>query len=128
MKETLDKIHQFMAERNWTQLKPSDMCKSISIEANELLEIFQWVNLTVEETVADSYRMGKVRKEIADVLIYTLALAMELGLDPEELISTKLDLNAQKYPADVIRDRDNKQSHNDAYLRIKEEYRGRNET
>ncbi len=71
-------------------MRPSDVGKSISIEAAELLEIFQWDSLSIDETKKDKERMDKLKHEIADVLIYALYLPILLELDAEKLIEVKL--------------------------------------
>ena len=67
---------------------------SISLEANELLEIFQWK--TSEEAVAND--LQHIKEELADVFIYGLMLADNLNLDVEKIISDKIKLNEKKYP------------------------------
>ena len=95
MKSTIEKINKFRDERNWRQFhKEKDLAISISLEANELLEIFQWK--TSEEAVANN--LEHIREELADVFIYGLMLADNLNLDVEKIISDKLKLNGKKYP------------------------------
>jgi len=103
---------------------PSDVAKSISIEAAELLEIFQWDNLSIDETKKDKERMKKLGHEIADVLIYTLYLPILLGLDAEKLIEEKLKHNSKKFSVRLMKNRTNR-SHTskDIYIKIKKEYR-----
>ena len=95
MKSTIEKINNFRDERNWRQFhKEKDLAISISLEANELLEIFQWK--TSEEAVAND--LQHIKKELADVFIYGLMLADNLNLDVEKIISDKIKLNEKKYP------------------------------
>ena len=95
MKSTIEKINNFRDERNWRQFhKEKDLAISISLEANELLEIFQWK--TSEEAVANN--LEYIKEELADVFIYGLMLADNLNLDVEKIISDKIKLNAKKYP------------------------------
>jgi len=87
--EALKKLVQ---ERNWQQFhSPENLAKSISIEAAELLECFQW------SPDADPAR---VREELADVLTYAYFLARAVDASPEELILEKLKITASKYPVD----------------------------
>jgi dCTP diphosphatase len=87
-----EQLRAFVAERNWSQFhSPENLAKSVSIEAGELLECFQWNS--------DS-DLEKVRNELADVLTYCFLLADKLGADPEELILNKLGKTIAKYPAD----------------------------
>lgn len=89
-----------MAERDWAQFHtPENLSKSISIEAAELLECFQW------NTDAKSER---VQAELADVLTYCLLLADRLGVDPEQIVREKLEQTRTKYPVDKARGRSNK--------------------
>ena len=91
MKSTIEKINNFRDERNWRQFhKEKDLAISISLEANELLEIFQWK--TSEEAVAND--LQHIKEELADVFIYGLMLADNV----EKIISDKIKLNEKKYP------------------------------
>ena len=95
MKSTIERINNFRDERNWRQFhKEKDLAISISLEANELLEIFQWK--TSEEAVANN--LEHIKEELADVFIYGLMLADNLNLDVEKIISDKIKLNEKKYP------------------------------
>ncbi|MDD3128923.1 MAG: nucleotide pyrophosphohydrolase [Candidatus Izemoplasmatales bacterium] len=91
MKKLLEDIIKFRDERGWREHDtPSALAKSIIIEAAELLENYQW-----DDTCPNQ---ENVEEEIADVLIYSLAMCSDLGLDPEEIIRKKLDKNQVKYP------------------------------
>ena len=95
MKSTIEKINNFRDERNWRQFhNEKDLAISISLEANELLEIFQWK--TSEEAVANNLQY--IKEELADVFIYGFMLADNLNLDIEKIISDKIKLNEKKYP------------------------------
>lgn len=99
IKELTEKIVAFRDARNWKQFhNPKDMAISISLEAAELLEIFQWSGSDTE--VDTDKKIVKVREELADVLIYAFLLGNDLGLDIAEIVSNKLDENSRKYPAD----------------------------
>lgn len=91
--ETLVKrIIDFRDQRNWDKTdKPEYLAKSIVIEAAELLENFQWGEI--------SYNKENVEEELADVMIYAIAMAYDLGLDLEKIIDKKLNKNALKYPS-----------------------------
>ena len=96
-REIVKKINAFRDERNWRPFhNEKDLALSISIEAAELLEDFQW--LTAEEAVAKN--LENIKEEVADVLIYTLMLTDNLNLDMGTIIEEKLVKNAVKYPAD----------------------------
>ena len=99
IKELTEKIVAFRDARNWKQFhNPKDMAISISLEAAELLEISQWSGSDTE--VDTDKKIVKVREELADVLIYAFLLGNDLGLDIAEIVSSKLDENSRKYPAD----------------------------
>lgn len=92
MEELIKEIKQFNEERDWDQFhSPENLAKSISIEAGELLECFQWNN---------NYDKEEVCEELADVFTYCIQMAMKLGVDPEEIILKKLDKTRKKYPVD----------------------------
>jgi len=76
MKNIESEIKRFLVERGWDKLRPSDLAKSISIEAAELLEVFQWTSLDIEETKRDTQRMEDIKKELADVFIYAIEMAI----------------------------------------------------
>lgn len=88
-------INDFRDERDWRQYhNPKDLAISISIEAAELLEDFQWINS--ERALKENKE--NIREEIADVLIYSLMLCSDLGLDVKEIIEEKIVKNGRKYP------------------------------
>jgi len=92
-----DALRNFVAEREWAQFHtPENLAKSISIEAAELLECFQW------NADADKDR---VEEELADVLTYCLLLADRLGVDPDKIVLDKLALTRAKYPVHKARGR-----------------------
>ena len=97
-KETVELVKKFRDDRNWRQFhNPKDLAISISLEAAELLEIFQWSGDDLD--CAD--KLDKVREELADVLSYCVLLADRCGLDMDEIIREKMARNAEKYPQDV---------------------------
>ncbi|KMM37209.1 nucleotide pyrophosphohydrolase [Guptibacillus hwajinpoensis] len=88
-------VNEFRDERNWRQYhNPKDLAISISIEAAELLEDFQWINS--EEALKENKE--NIREEIADVLIYSLMLCSDLDLDVIEIVEEKMVKNGKKYP------------------------------
>ena len=93
--ELLGKLRQFVAERDWGQFhSPENLAKSISIEAAELLECFQW------DSNADA---EQVKDELADVLTYCLLLLDKYDLDLEAIIFEKLEKTIEKYPVEKAR-------------------------
>ena len=92
MEKLMQEIKQFNEERDWDQFhSPENLAKSISIEAGELLECFQWNS---------NYNKDEVCEELADVFTYCIQMAMKLGVDPEEIILKKLEKTKKKYPVD----------------------------
>ena len=90
----------FRDEREWSQFhNPKDLAISLSLEASELLETFQWSGTDLE--VAS--KKDHLAEELADVLIYSIYLAKETGIDIPQAISDKLALNAKKYPVEKAR-------------------------
>lgn len=90
LNELLIRIDKFNKERDWDQFhSPTNLSKSISIEAAELLECFQW---------SDDYNIERVEEELADVLNYCLQMCLVLNLDPVDIVNKKMDKNAIKYP------------------------------
>jgi len=87
------RIEQFNKDREWDQFhSPSNLAKSISIEANELLECFQWNDT--------EYDLEDVLKELADVTNYCLQMAQVLGVDIIDIVNQKMDITEKKYPVD----------------------------
>ncbi|MDB4991985.1 MAG: hypothetical protein JWL75_230 [Parcubacteria group bacterium] len=129
MKKYEDEIRAYLVERKWDQLRPGDLAKSISIEAAELLELFQWTNQTLEEVKADPEKLEKIKGELADVLIYCFDMSVLLGLDTGELMLQKLEKAKKKYPAELFKDRDPSKDagSEDAYWKIKKESRMKGE-
>ena len=89
-KELLAALRQFVSERNWQQFHtPENLAKGISIEAAELLELFQW---------SEPSDLSEVRDELADVITYCLLLADKYDLDFEAIVLEKLERTKAKYP------------------------------
>ena len=90
---TIDRIRKFTEDRDWDQFHtPSNLAKSISIEANELLECFQWSDT--------DYDLEHVKEELADVIVYCQDLLDKLGLDVDEIVNAKMYKNEAKYPVE----------------------------
>lgn len=88
-------LRAFASERDWAQFHTApNLAKSVSIEAAELLECFQWT---------DDADIERVREELADVLTYCLLLADRIGADPGELVLAKLEQTRVKYPVDLAK-------------------------
>ena len=99
--ETIDRIRRFSQERDWDQFHtPANLAKSISIEANELLECFQWSDT--------DYDLRHVKEELADVMVYCQNMLDALELEADEIINAKMDQNEDKYPVEKCRGRNTK--------------------
>lgn len=95
--ETIKEILKFRDERDWKQFhNPKDLAISISLEAAELLEIFQW---SAEDVVCHE-KMDRIREELADVINYCVLMADACGLDLDEIIREKIKKNREKYPVE----------------------------
>ena len=105
LEELLKRIDKFNKDRDWDQFhSPVNLAKSISIEANELLECYQW---------SDNANIEEVKEELADVMNYCLQMAISLNIDPIDIINKKMDKNEKKYP--VEKSRGNSKKYNELY-------------
>lgn len=92
---SMEKINKFRDDRDWRQFhNEKDLAISISLEASELLELFQWKKS--EETVSN--KKTELKEELADVLIYSYMMADNLNLDVDEIIDEKIKKDSAKYP------------------------------
>ena len=92
MKELTKEIIKFNEERDWDQFhSPENLAKSISIEAGELLECFQWNG---------EYDLNEVKEELADVINYCLLMADKLGVDAKQIVLDKMVKTEKKYPVE----------------------------
>jgi len=128
MKTIVPKISKFLHDRNWNDLAPSDVAKSISIEAAELLELFQWTNPTAEDVKSDSNLSEKIGEELADVIIYAIEMAIILDLDPKLCVINKINKADLKYPAATMNNNRNADASpaNEEYYAIKKQVRKEN--
>jgi dCTP diphosphatase len=101
--ELRDVLRHFTTDRAWDQFhSPKNLAISLSVEASELLEHFQWLSESESAALAPEAR-ARVREELADVLLYLIRLADKLDLDLIECAREKLRLNAAKYPVEKAR-------------------------
>ena len=106
--ETINQVLKFRDERNWRQFhNPKDLALSISLEAAELLEVFQ---RSGSETECE-FKKDKIREELADVLNYCILMADACGLDMDEIVCEKIRRNNEKYP--VERAKNNAKKYNE---------------
>ena len=95
--KTIRQVLKFRDDRSWSQFhNPKDLAISISLEAAELLEVFQW---SAEDTRCEE-KMDRIREELADVVNYCILMADACGLDLDEIVREKLKKNNEKYPVE----------------------------
>ena len=91
MKKIVERLKKFRDDRNWHRFHtPSNLAKSIVLEASELLENFQWDE--------DNVDLQNIKHELADVMAYCLLLSEHYKLDVETILNEKIDINEKKYP------------------------------
>jgi NTP pyrophosphatase (non-canonical NTP hydrolase) len=114
IKEIAEELRKFADEREWKQFHtPKNVSMALSVEASELLEIFQW--LTPDESARlTSKQHARVAEEIGDVANYLIRLCDLLELDLEECAWKKIEINRSKYPADIVRGSSEKYTDYDA--------------
>ena len=94
--KTIQRIKQFTEDRDWDQFHtPVNLAKSISIEASELLECFQWSDT--------EFNREHVCEELADVMNYCIQMADKLDVDLDQIINDKIDQNEKKYPVEAAK-------------------------
>ena len=103
-------LRTFAAEREWDQFHtPKNLATSLSVEAAELLELFQWSRGQKGwDEIADVSIRTKVEDELADILLYVIRFADKAGMDLQAIAERKIALNAKKYPPEKFRGSDRK--------------------
>ena len=100
MQEDLDQILKFESERDWKQFHtPKNLAISLSLEAAEALEVFQWS----KDNNLPEDKKKQLGQELADVYYYLLLLAQETGIDIKQEFAKKMEINASRYPVDKSR-------------------------
>ena len=95
--ETINQVLKFRDDRNWKQFhNPKDLAISISLEAAELLEVFQW---SADDVICEN-KKDKIREELADVVNYCILMADAFDLDLDEIVQAKIKRNNEKYPVE----------------------------
>lgn len=118
MQDFQKEIDEYLKERDWDiRSKPDWIAKSISIEAAELLEIFQFNNLSKEDILADEDLKIKIQEELADVLNYVVEMANVLEVDLMEVARAKLEKVKKKYPVELVKGDDKR------YFELKQQHR-----
>ena len=97
------RLRAFAAAREWERFHtPKNLVMALAAESGELLEVFQWMTEAQSRALAPAERAAAA-EEMADVLLYLVRLADELGIDLVDAANRKLALNAEKYPVDKAR-------------------------
>jgi dCTP diphosphatase len=100
-------VHTFVAERDWQQFHaPKNLAMALSIEAAELMEHFQWLQVDESRKVnEDSAKLLGISEELADVICYAVAIANELEIDISAAMHAKMVKNRLKYPVEEYKGR-----------------------
>jgi len=104
--EFTDRYKSFVADRDWDQFHtPKNLAEALSVEANELLELFLWHDNQPSETVqSDAELHDRVKEELADVVIYSIALATQLDIDLADAVDEKMTANETRFDEDTAAD------------------------
>ena len=98
LKKINQKIKNFVKERDWDQFhSPKNLSMALSVEASELVEIFQWL----KESDLKKVEKEKVADEIADIFFYLLRISQKMNIDIEKSFYAKLKKNVIKYPVSL---------------------------
>ncbi len=102
--DLLEQLIQFRKERDWEKFHtPKDIAISLSIEASELLEWFQWQTDHQIESKLNSDKRSCLEDEIADVAVYLSYLCHDLNINLDEVVAKKMEKNAVKYPVEKVK-------------------------
>lgn len=99
IEELQEKYAEFKKKRDWEKFhQPKNIAMSISIEAAELMELFQWKdNVSIEKIKSDEELMSGIREELADVILYSLSMAQRLDIDVDSAVEQKLEENKERF-------------------------------
>lgn len=105
--ELRDLVDLFVRKRDWKQFhSPKNLAMALAIEAAELMEHFQWIEVPASREMAhDPEKLAAVAEELSDVLAYTLAMANSMGIDLSDSLHNKMVKNSLKYPVEKYRGR-----------------------
>ena len=103
--EIINQIIKFRDDREWKQFhNPKDLAISISLEASELLAVFQWSGADT----SSKNKIEKIKEELADVVNYCILMADACGLDLDEIVQAKIEKNNEKYPVEKSKGKSDK--------------------
>ena len=101
--ELQERLRDFAERRDWKQFhSPKNLSMALIVEAGELAEHFQWLTQDESFNLPDD-KLQDVGEELADIFVYLVRLADQLGIDLPEAVDRKIALNEAKYPADLVR-------------------------
>ena len=103
IREIQKKLSIFSKERKWDQFHtPKNLAAALSVEASELLEVFQWLT-DKQSRELDTVQMADAEQEVADIAMYLLRICDVMNIDIEAAIEKKLEINADKYPVEAAK-------------------------
>lgn len=103
LEELRIRISNFAKERDWDQFhSPKNLSMALIVEAGELVEHFQWIKQS-ESFALPAEKLKAVEEELADIFVYLVRIADQLGIDLISASHRKIESNAAKYPADMVR-------------------------
>ena len=98
-----NRLREFAAARDWDQFhSPKNLAMALIVEAAELVEHFQWLT-EAQSAVLPPEKLAEVEQELADIQIYLIRIADQLGIDIEQAVAEKIEMNERKYPAEKVR-------------------------
>jgi len=98
-----ERLRQFADERDWDQFhSPKNLSMALIVEAAELVEHFQWLTEDQSRSLEQKH-LDKVKEELADIQIYLIRIADKLNIDLLDAVSSKIEVNAKKYPSEKVR-------------------------
>jgi len=104
MDDILRKVVKFRDDRDWKQFhNPKDLAISISLEANELLECFQWKTDHEITQLMNSDEKIKIEEEVADIAMYLMSFCDIADINLKDAIAAKIEKNNEKYPVEKCR-------------------------
>ncbi|MGD8547084.1 MAG: nucleotide pyrophosphohydrolase [Thiohalophilus sp.] len=110
LEQLKQQLRQFAEERDWEQFhSPKNLAMALIVEAAELVEHFQWLKQSESENLPPE-KHQEVAYEMADILVYLLRLAERLDVDLLDTVQRKMQINANKYPAEKVRGSNKKYS------------------
>jgi len=103
LEELRIRISNFAKERDWDQFhSPKNLSMALIVEAGELVEHFQWIKQS-ESFALPAEKLKAVEEELADIFVYLVRIADQLGIDLISASHRKIESNAAKYPAEMVR-------------------------